>query len=209
MLLANGSKCCKSHLNSQNTFNKKTMNEIEIVSQTTDLQSYEVSLLLDRIRHATKSTLFEKFSDQSKISDDECKRFTGLKKDNFYSLVKTLKSMSKSGNRDKEQALATYLFCLKTGLDYRTISTIFSIEHFQNVGKYCDSARKALITDFLPQNLGVNHLSRDQWVNQNTIMSKQLFNVDKNQLVLVGDGTYIYCQKSANNSLQRQTYSVQ
>ncbi|MFO0003396.1 MAG: transposase family protein [bacterium] len=40
-------------------------------------------------------------------------------------------------------------------------------------------------------------------------MVKLLFELDDEILVLIADGTYLYCEKSLNNQLQRKTYSGQ
>jgi hypothetical protein len=117
--------------------------------------------------------------------------------------------MRKSSNREIPQALATYLFWLKTGLDYRTILTIFSIDSNQKVGEYCDQVRTALMKDFVPNNLGASHISREQWLQQNSLIPKELFNVGNNELMVIADGTYLYCHKSKYNNLQRKQYSMQ
>jgi hypothetical protein len=124
-------------------------------------------------------------------------------------LSSEITTMRKSSNRDIPQALATYLFWLKTGLDHRTISTIFSIDSHQKVGEYCDQVRNTLLKDFVPKNLGANHISREQWTQQNSLISKELFNVGNNELILIADGTYSYCHKSKYNTLQRKQYSGQ
>ena len=36
-------------------------------------------------------------------------------------------------------------------------------------------------------------------------MVKLLFELDNDTLVLIADGTYLYCEKSLNNQLQRKT----
>ena len=36
-----------------------------------------------------------------------------------------------------------------------------------------------------------------------------LFDLNENQLCLIADGTYLYCQKSSNNKIQRLLHSVQ
>ena len=61
----------------------------------------------------------------------------------------------------------------------------------------------------MPLNLGAHTLSRDAWLNHNTQMSKNLFDSNDEQLILIADGTYCYCQKSLNNYFQRKSYSVQ
>ena len=40
-------------------------------------------------------------------------------------------------------------------------------------------------------------------------MVKLLFEIDDDILVLIADGTYLYCEKSFNNELQRKTYNGQ
>jgi len=40
-------------------------------------------------------------------------------------------------------------------------------------------------------------------------MAKELFDLNKTQFIIICDGTYCYIQKSANNLIQRLTYSVQ
>jgi hypothetical protein len=212
ILIPNDSKCCKTHINRQNTFRSKDINDIEIVSQRTELNGYEVTLMLDKFRHtvnATKASIFDRFSSKKNITDDECIRYTGLDKSQFHTLVNTLKSLRASDNRSPAQVLATYLFRMRSGLDYKTIATLFSIEYFQSIANYCDQARKALLKDFVPNNLGVKHLTRNEWTAESTITVKKLFNVDNNQLALIADGTYMYCHKSKYNTLQRKQYSVQ
>jgi hypothetical protein len=208
ILIPRESKCCKSHLTADNTFKKSDINKLEIVSDETNLNGSEVMQLLDNLRHASKSTLFEKFSKPKHINDVECKRYTGLNKDDFKSLLSNLVSLKNSTSRNRAQALAVYMFWLKTGLDFNTISTLFSLSNFQTVGEYCSQVRKSLINDFVPKNLGASHLPRNDWIKQNTLISKELFNVENN-LILVADGTYCYCQKSSNNMFQRKAYSMQ
>ena len=40
-------------------------------------------------------------------------------------------------------------------------------------------------------------------------MSKILYDLDPSQLVLIADGTYLYCEKSENSDTQRRLYSGQ
>ncbi len=209
LIIPNNSKCCKNHLTSRNTIYKSDVKHIEIVSNYTELNDLETKILLDRIRNETKYSLFEKFSKPRHISNEECKRYTGLNKKQFDKIIRDTPSLKKTSSRNQGQALGVYLTWLKTGLDIRTLSTIFSIDNHQNICNYCAQVGTALITDFVPKYLGVKHLTRDNWVNQNSIMAKELYNVANNELVLIADGTYIYCQKSTYNTLQRKTYSVQ
>ena len=51
---------------------------------------------------------------------------------------------------------------------------------------------------------GPNSKSRADWLLQNTEMSKILYDLDPSQLVLIADGTYLYCEKSENSDTQRR-----
>lgn len=133
--------------------------------------------------------------------------YTGFTKDEFTLILNTLKSLNNSSARTKEQALAIYLFWLKSGIQQTLISTIFDLNSRQKVSDYCAQLRISLIKDFVPIYLGSNHLSREEFLQKNTIFSKSLFNMTDDQLCIIADGTYIYCQKSSNNKLQRQLWS--
>jgi hypothetical protein len=85
------------------------------------------------------------------------------------------------------------------------LASLFDLDCYQSIGNFCDQVRSALIKDFVPKYLGANHLSRDEWTIHATHFAKELLNVQNNELALIGDGTYIYCQKSLNNSLQKKT----
>jgi hypothetical protein len=117
--------------------------------------------------------------------------------------------MRSSNERSVCQALAVYLFWLKTGLDQKTISAHFDVIEQQDVSRYCQQVRKALNDDFVPLYPGANHLTREKWLIENNIVAKKLHTDDENQMVFIADGTYCYCEKSSDNQLQRSTYSVQ
>jgi hypothetical protein len=55
----------------------------------------------------------------------------------------------------------------------------------------------------------LEHLSRDKWLKKNTIVFNELYELNDDQLCIIADGTYIYCQKSSTNKIQRTFYSVQ
>ena len=88
-----------------------------------------------------------------------------------------------------------------------TVNAIFGLDMRQKISEYCDQARDALKKDFVPQYLGANHRTRDQFLDKNTIIAETLFDMEKSQLCLIADGTYIYCQKSSNNKVQRKLWS--
>ena len=184
------------------------MASIYAVSDFTRLSGGQIEQLLDHLRDAISPDIFSKFKKTTRMTELECLRFTGLTKDQFNSLNKDLLSLYNSPKRTKSQALATYLFWLKTGLPYRTIATLFSLNDFQNVGNYCQQVRDSLIKDFVPKNLGPSHISRNEWIKHNTPMVTYLYNITPSDFAIIADGTYCYCQKSQDNYFQRKTWNV-
>ena len=109
--------------------------------------------------------------------------------------------------RSISQALAIYLFWLRTGLDQQTIGSIFNVDQVE-VSRFCQQIRDGL-ADFVKSHLGANIKTREDWLKHNTYIVKKLFDLKENQMAIVADGTYCYIQKSSNNYFQRKTYSVQ
>ncbi|CAF1146120.1 unnamed protein product, partial [Brachionus calyciflorus] len=77
------------------------------------------------------------------------------------------------------------------------------------VSRYCEQVRSSLSSNFVPEFLGTELMNRQEWLQQNTPLAKEIFSLKDDELVVIADGTYIYCQKSTNNFFQRKSYSVQ
>ena len=52
-------------------------------------------------------------------------------------------------------------------------------------------------------------MDRKSWLRHNSPIVTELFLENEEQLALIADGTYCFCQKSSNNYFQRKTYSGQ
>ena len=81
------------------------------------------------------------------------------------------------------QALAVFLFWLKTGLDQRSIASHFEIDSRFDIFRYLKQVRKSLMEFFVPCNLVLQHLKRDEWLEQNTKIARELFSKDRIQLI--------------------------
>ena len=57
--------------------------------------------------------------------------------------------------------------------------------------------------------LGANSRTREQFLEINSLFSKLLLELESDKLVLIADGTYLYCQKSLNSTIQRLLFSGQ
>jgi hypothetical protein len=120
------------------TFQAEALAKLRTISDYTAFTGSEIEMLFDNFRQSLGLDFSSKLSNISKLSDKECQQLTGLTKSQFNSLESKLKTLKNSVARDKSQALATYLFWLKTGLPYRTIATLFSFDNYRVVGHYCE-----------------------------------------------------------------------
>ena len=61
---------------------------------------------------------------------------------------------------------------------------------------------------FVPLNPDFQHITPKAVFNYHqTVFVTELLTNQRDQIVLIADGTYLYCQKSSNNEFQRRTYS--
>jgi len=59
----------------------------------------------------------------------------------------------------------------------------------------------------MSKHLGLNHISRDDFINLHTRnLAKSLFAEGKNVAIHVADGTCTYIEKNSNYSFQRQIF---
>ena len=72
-----------------------------------------------------------------------------------------------------------------------------------------DRIREILLQDFVPRNLGINQINREELLLRNLTIPRSLFGDDNNlKTILICDGTYIYINKSSNYTFQKETYSL-
>ena len=134
--------------------------------------------------------MFARFEDVLLVSNQMFLDYTGFSKDEFSFILLQLNSLKNSPCRSKEQALDIFLTWLKTGLPQQTLATFSNIDMRQNIIDYCQQVRTSFEKDFLNQYLGSDHLSRNQWVDKNTVLVRELFNLKENELCIIADGTY-------------------
>ena len=123
------------------------------------------------------------------------------------------------------------MFRLKTGLEQDSIAIFFDLTSRLIVQKCCSQVREALTKYFVPLHLGTylffwnnkfrkkkqsnfyikgaSSRTRRQFLENNSLLAKILLGLKDDELVLIADGTYLYCQKSFNSTIQRLLFSGQ
>ncbi len=110
--------------------------------------------------------------------------------------------MRNSTVRSIRVALAIFLAKMRLGLSNRVLSCLFHLKNKEIVSRIFHQVREALMKSFVPLNLGFQHISRDAVLsNHQTVIATELLTNESDQIVLIADGTYLYCQKSSNNEL--------
>ena len=126
----------------------------------------------------------------------------------FNHLVATLPSMRNSSIRSIRVAVAAFLAKLRLGLSNRILAILFHLDNKRVVSHIISQVRKALINDFVPNHLGLQHINRETAIEKHQTKIASILHSNKpDQLIVIADTTYIFVQKSSNNQIQRKTYS--
>ena len=146
------------------------------------------------------------------MSDNNYYVLTGLTRDQFNDLCSYIPpcSLRYSDIRTPRMAIAILLVKLRLGLSHRALCTLFGLEDKMQISRILDSACSALTKYFVPKHLGFQHITRTDVILKHTRPLTQQLLADDDQMnaIIILDGTYVYIQKSYNNTLQRRTFSL-
>lgn len=205
ILLKYGSRCCNNHLDQNRLIKKEFFSSIRTKLKPINSQ---ISFMLDFLQNE-KLFLFEKFKDMSLLSEKECKETTGWTKEEFIIFSKYITSINNNSQRTKEQLIALYRYWIRTGTNQFTLAKLFGNKTSQvQISNYLSQIRIAINQDFVPYYLG-SKPNREFFLKHNNKMVVELHELDKDDLVIVCDGTYTRFEKSSNNEFQYLSYSVQ
>ena len=183
-------RTCGLHLNG-NRFKKEILDLIVPYKREVKMTKQSIEELVKCLIEASKkNSLFDEFSNTSSLDDETCKSTTGFSKNDFEIILSHLTDLNDSSVRTKSQALSIYLFWLKTGLNQESIKAYFKLNNRVDVSRYCEQIRKCLLESFVPEYLGCKNLNRAEWLEQNSLIVKELFSLKDDQFAVVADGNY-------------------
>ena len=208
-------RLCVNHRDDTLNITEEAIAAVTATNETTNMKASDWSAILFGFRDAcARSSSFLQFADMKSLSTDLCKASVGLTKTDFVTCVRALRTLRNSSSRSKEQALAVYLFKLRHGLSQPEVALSLGVRSSAVVGEYVQESRSAIQRDIVPLYLPAR-MTREELMAHNTYVCSELFDpiVDptgnKKALYLIADGTYWFCQKSANNAAQRKNFSGQ
>lgn len=110
-------------------------------------------------------------------------------------------------SRTVRTSLVIFLMKLRGGESNRILSTLFNISK-SGIRRNIKAIRSALINGtFVSENLGFQHVTREQIIHQHTRPLAQTLIGDTTRPQVILDGTYIYINKRVNIKFQRQSFS--
>ena len=189
-------RCCEQHILKHGRLNP--MDAVEMNNRQklkTILHPQELMLILEDllklIEEATKSPRLD-FRDPM-LSNDDYLAWTGWNIVQFDMMFNVLSPFLRSSfNREPRNALAIFWIKMKTNLSFNQIGTLFnyvgdSETRRKRVADTFDSVQRLLVHNFVPLNLGVSHLTRDQALTHNTAFSKEFWG---DKVTIIWDGKY-------------------
>lgn len=194
-----GARCCPDHI-VHRQLTKQAVDSIKPLSiRYQEWSSSQIEALLQNFRNLYNRRKRLDFDDCHDLSNDAYPILTSLSKDAFDNLVEVVSTSSSARNssyRSIRTAVGIYLCKLRLGLSNSLLSIMFDLVDKRSVSRIVNSARQALSECFTPYNLGFNHITRREVIdNHTTTIARQLIcDGGKDTAILVIDGTYIYIQ---------------
>lgn len=205
ILIKSHARLCDAHYNDIGLIRKEEFFNIPTKNKTYPVETIRMFDLLS----TNSSCIFDQFKDLEYLEDENCKKITGWSKEELMNFSEYITSIHNTKQRTKEQLIAIYRYWLHTGIDQKSLACLFSSKsNQQQISDYLSEIRLAIYKDFVPYFLGAKK-DRNFFLKFNTVMTHEIYNLDKDDLVVVADGTYCKIEKSKNNDFQYKTYSVQ
>ena len=196
LIIKNGLRLCNSHNDSTKTMKSTEFVKIETIK--TNLEKED----------EPSCCIFDNFKRIDEIDDDFCKIVTGWNKSVFIQFCLMIKSTHETDGRCLEELVAIYRFWLRKGSTQLTISLMKSNTDQRQISRYLNSIRTAIYKDFTPLYVGTDK-ERNIYLQHNTESALTLHKLNKDDLIVVADGTYVRVEHSSNNNFQYNSYSMQ
>lgn len=100
---------------------------------------------------------------------------------------------------------------MRQGLSDDILTTMFGYKSRQNTSSVISTVRKSLCLRFVPENIGVYAITRNQFIQRHvTEFANQLYNIEPNipRVIAFIDGTYLEVEKSSNFEAQRLSFGL-
>ncbi|XP_056004749.1 uncharacterized protein LOC130050081 [Ostrea edulis] len=158
IIIPQGARCCAGHLD-----NGKLSNDALQNTKTNDgvlLNRASVLTIIQSLREMAAEHPRLDFDDENSMDDDDYKVLIRFSRMEFQDIISSITSINSSKNRTKRTCVAILLIKLRSALSNKMLAVLFKMSKYQ-IRRAIKSARTALMTDFVPHNLGFQHISRE------------------------------------------------
>ena len=137
------------------------------------------------------------------LSDERFKNLLGISSEAFYVIYNVIKDCDWfTKNVSLKDGLFFYLARLRVGLSIRKLIVLIPLCSSRQAYRVVEKIRQMLVEKFANKYLGLQHITRGSInINHTTTLSKELFDLNEENLILVWDGTYVYIENSTQKVL--------
>lgn len=202
IFIPEGARCCPEH-----TINRRlTSDAMDRISPSTiqykQFNSTDFQLMISNWQMIFQKQRRFDFDNDRSLTENEYKTMTSLSKEQFDDLINQISNsdIRHSSNRSIRTAVAILLCKLRLGLSNGVLAILFQLPNRRTIARSIESARRALMNSFVSNNVGFDHVNREEIIRQHTssIAQKLMCDDDPDTAILVVDGTYLYIQVSEN-----------
>ena len=205
VLIPAGCCCCPGHLN-DNNFTQEAISNISCISDNILLSRTSIIDLWKTLRTVAMQNEHSKidFDSDNALSSSNFANLTGVSNESFDELCSYIKEyVRNTPTRTSRTSLGIFLFKMKFGISNKVPSTILSMSR-SSLRRAISSVGEALKQTCVPQNLGLQHITRKNVIKKHTRpLAQTIFgNVANAQAILVLEGTLYLkiCNSSENVS---------
>ncbi|RVE41315.1 hypothetical protein evm_014038 [Chilo suppressalis] len=198
--IPNLARICSEHLQ-QNNWDSVYDSENSISSFT----AQQVEHIFSFVHPSNQLLDFSSLESVQNMDDHLFGYWIGLNKSNFIDLIRELPRILEI--KRGILGAAALLIKMRTGDSDERLATLLDIPR-SSLERLMGKVREIFLQDFVPRNLGLNHLTREQSIEHNLTVPNGIYNQNNCHAIVMCDGTYIYINKSSNYMFQKDSYSL-
>lgn len=205
-------RCCPVHLNENGYLHRGLLPGLQFLKKLYRLTGEHLTQFLGMIRELSRFNEPD-LNDVNTLTEDEFALISPITKNQFDDLLQFCRDVPDGNNRRrvKRKDLLIFLCKLRQGLPDDFLKLMFNVSSRQAVSLTIAKVRQSLMIDFVPQNIGLNAITREEYIEHHvTEFANALYNVEENvpKAIVYIDGTYSYVEKSSNFQTLRQSYCL-
>uniref|UniRef100_K1PVU3 Uncharacterized protein n=1 Tax=Magallana gigas TaxID=29159 RepID=K1PVU3_MAGGI len=170
VFMKEGSRCCPTHIHGGHMTSEALNQGVsDRIRKSTSFSVEGMNHLLDSLRNYAKrnASIRLDFDSEASLMSEDYHNLTGLTRTQFDDLMANVLEIKSSKSRSIRTCVAILLMKLRCALDNKMLATLFNMKKWQ-VRRAVSSARRSLMSDFVPHNLGFGHISREDVIAKHT-----------------------------------------